>query len=51
MPRHVLRDRSSDLIDKHVGKRLRERRIELGLSQSAVGRELGITFQQLQKNE
>ena len=50
MPRHVLRDRSSDLIDKHVGKRLRERRIELGLSQSAVGRELGITFQQLQKN-
>ena len=51
MPRHVLRDRSSDPIDKHVGKRLRERRILLGLSQSAVGRELGITFQQLQKNE
>lgn len=51
MPRHALRDRNSDPIDKHVGNRLRERRIELGLSQSAVGRELGITFQQLQKNE
>ena len=51
MPRHVLGDRSSDPVDMHVGKRLREWRIELGLSQSAVGRELGITFQQLQKNE
>jgi len=51
MPRRVLQDRSSDPVDKHVGKRLRERRISLGLSQSAVGRALGITFQQLQKNE
>ncbi len=51
MPRRVLQDRSSDPVDKHVGKRLRERRISLGLSQSAVSRALGITFQQLQKNE
>jgi len=51
MPRRVLGDRSSDPVDKHVGKRLRDRRTELGLSQTAVGRELGITFQQLQKNE
>ena len=48
MPRRVSRDRSPDPVDKHVGKRLRERRISLGLSQSAVGRELGITFQKLQ---
>jgi len=46
-----LRDRTTDPIDKHVGQRLRERRTRLGLSQSAVGKELGITFQQLQKNE
>jgi transcriptional regulator with XRE-family HTH domain len=38
-------------IDIHVGKRLRERRTMLGLSQQDIGRLLGVTFQQIQKNE
>ncbi|MBI1244682.1 MAG: helix-turn-helix domain-containing protein [Alphaproteobacteria bacterium] len=38
-------------IDIHVGRRLRERRTMLGLSQQEIGRLLGVTFQQIQKNE
>jgi transcriptional regulator with XRE-family HTH domain len=38
-------------IDKHVGSRVRMRRIMLGMSQTKLGDALGITFQQLQKNE
>ena len=38
-------------IDLLVGKRLKERRTEKGLSQSAVGEFLGVTFQQVQKYE
>ncbi len=38
-------------VDIHVGKQLRARRISLGLSQTAVAERLGLTFQQLQKNE
>ncbi len=45
--------RSSDEveIDQHVGQRVRERRIVLGLSQTNLADGLGITFQQLQKYE
>jgi transcriptional regulator with XRE-family HTH domain len=38
-------------IDIHVGRRLRERRQELGMSQGSLGRHLGITFGQIQKYE
>lgn len=38
-------------IDAHVGKRLRLRRTMLGLSQEAVAKAVGITFQQVQKYE
>jgi transcriptional regulator with XRE-family HTH domain len=38
-------------IDKHVGSRVRMRRLMLGMSQSKLGDELGITFQQVQKYE
>lgn len=38
-------------IDRHVGGRVRRRRIMLGLSQTALANKLGVTFQQLQKNE
>ena len=51
MPRRVLREHAANPVDKHVGQRLRARRTELSLSQTAVGEGLGITFQQLQKNE
>src|SRR5690554_3897661 len=37
--------------DVHIGRRIRERRIELGMSQSALAGVLGITFQQVQKYE
>ena len=38
-------------IDQHIGQRVRERRIVLGLSQAALADGLGITFQQVQKYE
>lgn len=38
-------------IDRHVGARVRARRLMLGLSQQHLAGKLGITFQQLQKNE
>lgn len=41
----------ADLIDKHVGKQLRSRRILIGLSQEKLAEEIGVTFQQVQKYE
>jgi len=38
-------------IDIHVGRRIRERRIILGMSQQKLGDSLGLTFQQVQKYE
>jgi len=38
-------------IDRHVGSRMRLRRAELRLSQSALGALLGVTFQAVQKYE
>ncbi len=38
-------------IDKHVGSRVRMRRLQLGMSQEALGKRLGLTFQQVQKYE
>jgi len=38
-------------IDLHVGKRLRRRRRLLGLTQQALGDQVGIRFQQIQKYE
>jgi len=43
--------RSAGDFDVDVGKRVRARRLELGLSQENVAESLGITFQQLQKYE
>jgi transcriptional regulator with XRE-family HTH domain len=37
--------------DRHVGARLRMRRKMLAMSQSELGDALGITYQQVQKNE
>jgi len=39
------------LIDLHVGKRLRQRRSLLGMSQEYLGESVGVTFQQIQKYE
>jgi transcriptional regulator with XRE-family HTH domain len=38
-------------VDIHVAMRVRERRIELGLTQPKVAAELGVAFQQLYKYE
>lgn len=38
-------------IDKHVGSRMRARREALGISQGRLGRQLGLTFSQIQKYE
>jgi transcriptional regulator with XRE-family HTH domain len=37
--------------DKHVGARVRMRRLMLDMSQSQLGNALGLTFQQVQKYE
>jgi transcriptional regulator with XRE-family HTH domain len=46
MPRDV-----PNPIDKHVGMKLRARRIKLSMSQSTLADALGLTFQQVQKYE
>lgn len=37
--------------DRHIGSRLRAARLEVGISQTAVGDVLDISFQQIQKYE
>jgi transcriptional regulator with XRE-family HTH domain len=46
-----MRQERVELIDRHVGGRIRKRRIDLGLSQSELGQALGVSFQQVQKYE
>jgi transcriptional regulator with XRE-family HTH domain len=43
--------RRANPIDKHVGERVRMRRMLLGMSQERLGEQLGLTFQQVQKYE
>ena len=43
--------RQANLIDEHVGARVRLRRMLLGMSQEKLGESLGLTFQQVQKYE
>lgn len=43
--------RSPDSTDKHVGNRIRMRRLMLDLNQTALADALGVSFQQLQKYE
>ncbi len=38
-------------IDRHVGSRVRMRRVMLGMTQEKLGEALGLTFQQVQKYE
>lgn len=40
-----------DQIDIHVGRRVKMRRVMLGMSQTDLAEGLGITFQQVQKYE
>jgi transcriptional regulator with XRE-family HTH domain len=43
--------RSPHATDRHVGNRVRMRRMMLGMSQQKLGVALGLTFQQVQKYE
>jgi transcriptional regulator with XRE-family HTH domain len=43
--------RATNPIDKHVGSRVRMRRMMLGMSQTTLANGLGLTFQQVQKYE
>lgn len=43
--------KSPNPIDKHVGSRVRMRRMMIGMSQEKLGEALGLTFQQVQKYE
>ena len=46
-----LHPRSAGNVDVALGRRIRLRRVEIGLSQSALGEKLGVSFQQVQKYE
>ncbi|MGE5504897.1 MAG: helix-turn-helix domain-containing protein [Actinomycetota bacterium] len=43
--------RKPDPVDAHVGFRIRQRRMHLGMSQEKLANALGVTFQQVQKYE
>lgn len=45
------RRETPDPVDQHVGKRLKARRVGLRISQTEIGKKLGVTFQQIQKYE
>src|SRR5262244_3645815 len=47
----VAAKRATNLTDEHVGARVRMRRKMLGMSQTQLADALGITYQQVQKNE
>lgn len=38
-------------VDRHVGRKVCEKRLSLGYNQTVLGRALGLTFQQVQKYE
>lgn len=43
--------RRPDSVDAHVGSRVRQQRLVLGMSQHELAKKLGLTFQQVQKYE
>ncbi len=53
MPRPTATNDDDDVrtIDRLVGRQLRKRRLELGLSQQRLADAIGVTFQQIQKYE
>ncbi len=51
MPAKLVLTRGANVIDGHVGARIRLRRRLLGITQEQLARGLGMTFQQVQKYE
>ena len=50
-PRRTVAEHGPHPTDVYVGGRVRMRRMLLGMSQTKLGDALGLTFQQIQKNE
>ena len=46
-----LKTKSSKELELYIGKRVKDRRLFLGISQEKLGNYLGVTFQQIQKYE
>lgn len=46
-----MQQKSPNPIDRHIGSRMRARRVMLGMSQEKLADALGLTFQQVQKYE
>ena len=46
-----MQQKSPNPIDRHIGSRVRARRVMLGMSQEKLAEALGLTFQQIQKYE
>jgi len=49
--RKPVAEEGPDPIDRHVGTRIRGRRVGLRISQTKLGQSIGVTFQQIQKYE
>lgn len=49
--KHQVATKAPNPVDKHVGSRVRMRRMMLSMSQEKLGDGLGLTFQQVQKYE
>jgi transcriptional regulator with XRE-family HTH domain len=49
--KQAIENKVANPIDRHVGGRIRMRRMMLGMSQGTLGDGLGLTFQQVQKYE
>jgi transcriptional regulator with XRE-family HTH domain len=43
--------RRASAVDRYIGSRMRDQRLALNMSQAQLGRELGVSFQQIQKYE
>lgn len=51
MVRIMVKNNDAHTIDIQVGKKLKARRIIIGISQEELGKAVGVTFQQIQKYE
>ncbi len=49
--RRTIKEHGAHPVDAHVGSRVRLRRAMLGMSQTKLAEMLGLSFQQVQKNE
>jgi DNA-binding XRE family transcriptional regulator len=49
--RRKISPRSASAVDRYIGARMREQRLALSMGQERLGKELGVSFQQIQKYE